>query len=142
MCTFGVLGLKAAGVAHPRAQTCKIFPSKKNHQNSTRTHSERHKKSEIVAGEGKTERNFGQTGGGGSSGGGGPAEGGPGKSRLRGVRPNLGRTHENLEHPPHRHPPTPHTTQSNTTQQQQIPHKVVWAREVPRKKVHGSKNKT
>ena len=67
----------------------------------------------IVAGEGKKESEFWAVRR-------SPVEGESGevvrRRESRGERPNLGRTHENLEHTPHRH---------NTTHQQQIPHRVV-----------------
>ena len=88
MCAFGVLGLscearaapKPPGLHSPRAQTCTFKGSglQKHHQNSTRRHPERHKKSEMVAGEGKKSEILG-----------GPAEGGPsevttsGQNRFR-----------------------------------------------------------
>ena len=90
----------------------------------------------IVAGEGKQKRNVGRSGGAGSGERTDPAEGvrergGPGE------HPNLGRTHENLEHTPHTthltrhtsHNPqhhntttTPTTTQHNTTQRNTTQH--------------------
>ena len=72
---------------------------------------------------------------------GGPAERGSGGERvwrreggvrLRGVRPNLGRTNENLEDPtdtPHLH--TTHlTTQDNTTQHKTTQHKTTHKKQV------------
>ena len=53
----------------PETPNVHICPSlHKNHQNSTRRHPERHKKSEMVAVEGKKEQNFGRSGRGGSRG--------------------------------------------------------------------------
>ena len=52
------------GLAHdsPRAQTCtfclRVPALQKHHQNSTSRHPERHKKSEMVAGEGKKSAKF------------------------------------------------------------------------------------
>ena len=78
MCTLEVLGLwceapggpEAARVSHdnPRAQTCTFEGPglHKNHQNSTRRHPERDKKSKNGAGEKKKSEILG-----------GPAEGGP-----------------------------------------------------------------
>ena len=64
----------------------------------------------IVAGEGKKERNFRR------SGGGGVGRGGVQRRRSQEERPNLGRTHENFEHTPHRHTTPQHNTpQHNTT---------------------------
>ena len=61
-----------------QTRTLKGSGLQNRHQNSTRRHPERHKKSEMVAGEGKKERNFGGPAGPVE---GGPAEGGPGKSK-------------------------------------------------------------
>ena len=62
----------------------------------------------IGAGEGKKSEMLGC-----------PAEGR--STRLRGVRPNLGRTHENLEHPTDT---PPHLTQHKTTQHKTTQHKT------------------
>ena len=66
---FNVPGGFGAAGFHTTArelQTCTLEGPglQKHHQNSTRRHPERHKKSEMVAGEGKKARNFGRSGGG------------------------------------------------------------------------------
>ena len=67
---------------HPRVQTCTFKGSGlQKHQNSTRRHPERHKKSEMVAGEGKKSAKFCAVRRRGVQWRGGPAEGGPGKSK-------------------------------------------------------------
>ena len=82
---------------------------------------------------------------------GGPVEGCRKGCRKgsRGERPNLGRTHENLEHTPHRHTPqTHHTTdtpQHNTTQQHNNNGGVTewsWARGSGARRSMAHKNKT
>ena len=85
---------------------------------------EREERKKMVAEEGKKRAKFWAVRRRGGSGGGGV--------RRRGVRPNLGRTDENLEHTPPTHPTshshithhTTHLTQHKTTQDNTTQHKT------------------
>ena len=126
MCTFGVLGLSCEAPAAPKPPGFHTTARDPN-QNSMKRPPREEERMEIVAGEGKKRAKFWAvrrrvSGGGGR---------GVWRRGSQGKRPNLGRTHENFEHTPHRH----------TTPQQQHTG-WSWARGVPRKEVHGPKNKT
>ena len=128
----------------------KVVFAASNTTKSPREDPERQKKME--AGEETKARNFGRSSGGGvrrrrgvrrREGGVWRREGRvSGGGRGPGERPNLGRTHENLDHTQHRHTTPQHNTQHNKTQQRNaattthqttqrwVPHKGVlgWGR--------------
>ena len=118
----------------PKRAHLRVPTLQSHHQNSTKRPPREEERMEIVAGEGKKERNFGRSGGGGRG------------SRGRGSQgecPNLGRTDENFEHTPHRHTTPHHTTPQHNTTQHNGGSSTGWSwAGVPRKEVHGPKIKT
>ena len=120
----------------PRAQTCTFEGPKFN---ETTPENERMK---IVAGEGKKERNFGRESGEGVSSGGGVR----GSAQILDAFTKILNTHrtDTPQHNTTHHNTTHHnTTQQRHTTQHNRGSRTVWswAREVPRREVHGPKSR-
>ena len=87
----------------------------KHHQNSTRRHPERHKKNEIVAGEGKKRAKFGEVRRR------GPAEGGPAEGGLAQGGPGEAQTNNNHNNHNHNNTNTARKEGGGQTQNKWVP---------------------